>query len=139
MSENLKSFLKLASQDESLKARAAELTKMEKEELVKTCIALAAERGITLTEADFELVSGANSREISDEELDAVSGGGTGCFVSTHCVCYLGGSGSGVDEYDKSKYVCACVAYGQGGDGSADDFNCFCPAYGNGDSGDRFN
>ncbi len=133
MSENLKSFFKLASQDEALKAKAVELKDMEKEEVIKTCIALAAERGITLTEADFEPTASADAGELSDDELDAVSGGGCGDGSMDSCICAVGGGGGGSGKNKVgATWGCACAAYGQGGDGKSEHFVCICTVYGTG-------
>lgn len=108
MSENLKAFLEAAKDDPELRSK---LSTMVLEELV----AAAKEKGIELSEEDFH----APSAEVSEDELsNAAGGGGGGCFM-------LGGGG-GTDDKDGKTYGCACVFYGQGGDGSYDDFNCSC-------------
>ena len=62
-----------------------------------------------------------SSNELDDDALDAV----------------VGGRG-GIDAKDGKKYGCACVLYGQGGDGRAKDANCRCYFGGAGsDSGTR--
>ena len=101
MSENLKAFLAKVSAD----AQLIERLKAAKE--YGEIIALAKEIGVELTLADIE----PENSELSEEELNVVSGGK-----------------NGRDDV----YGCACVAYGQGGDGSKDDFTCFCALGGEG-------
>ena len=62
-----------------------------------------------LAEADF-----AQTAEISDEELDAVAGGG-------ECGCFLGGGGKGGGQWDAK--TCVCVT---GGGGQTGDSKCRC-------------
>ena len=108
MTENMKKFLEVVSNNEELKQK---LTNVPKEDV----IALAKEVGFELTEADF-----VKNDELSDDELDAVVGG------ALKCVCPLAGGGGGTDYIDDKTFGCACVLYGQGGDGRAKDFNCAC-------------
>ena len=97
---------------------------------VNSVIALAKERSFDLKEEDFEQ----SAAELSDDELDAVTGGG-GIGI---CSC-VGAGGGGGEDYDNGKtYGCACVGYGQGGDGRASDFNCFCVICGGGSDVDSF-
>lgn len=114
---NMKKFLEVVSKDKELSERLKVMT--EKAEI----IAEAANLGIMLTEADFEVTES----EMSDKELSGISGG--------DCLCAMAGGGGGTDAYDGKTYGCACVLYGQGGDGSADDFNCCCVAGGAGVDG----
>lgn len=116
MSENLKAFLAKVSAD----AQLIERLKAAKE--YGEIIALAKEIGVELTLADIE----PENSELSEEELNAVSGGKSG-----GCFCVLAGGGGGKNGRD-DVYGCACVAYGQGGDGSKDDFTCFCALGGEG-------
>lgn len=109
MKENLKKFLELASEDQQL---AKDLQNSDKE----TVLRLAKEHGILLTEEDFEEADEA----ISDEELDAVSGG-------NYCNCFLGGGGKG--GYNQK--VCACVG-GGGGEFEDGGARCVCVAAGMG-------
>lgn len=71
MKENMKKFLEAAESNEELKAKIAEIGQEETEETVKKMISLAAEYGCTLTKEDFA----AANDELSEEELEAVSGG----------------------------------------------------------------
>jgi len=95
MSENLKKFLEAVSANEELNKKASAAPKEE-------LLAMAKELGIELTEDDLKQ----ESKELSDDELDAVAGGGT-------CACVLGGGGKKAG--DGSVYdVCACVVAGTG-------------------------
>lgn len=76
MTENMKKFLELVSKDEALvtKVNAADKNAL---------IAMANELGAELTEADF-----VRSNELSDDELDVVTGGdGAWCVL-------IGGGGN---------------------------------------------
>ena len=64
MTDNLKKFLEAVSKSEELVA------KVGNEKDVNALIAVAKEMGMELTAADFE-----KEQEISDDELDAVTGG----------------------------------------------------------------
>lgn len=109
MKEKVKNFLELASEDHQL---AKDLQNADKE----TVLRLAREHGINLTEEDFDEADA----EISDEELDAVSGGdychcmlgggGKGGYNQKTCACVGGGGG----EYEDGGARCACVAVGMG-------------------------
>lgn len=109
MTENMKKFLEEVSKDEKL----AEKVCSEKDKYA--FIAIAKDMGITLTESDLE-----EENEISDDELDAVTGGGK-------CACAFAGGGTG-DGYNAP---CACVA---GGIGKSGDYTtrCYCLVGGGG-------
>ena len=125
MSENLKKFLALVAGNKELEAKLMACNGLGDETKVKqAAIKLAKENGIELTEADFEKKEATG--ELSDDELDAVAGGGS------NCGCFAGGGGGGIDASDGKVFGCACVAYGQGGDGRANDANCVCALYGYG-------
>lgn len=82
MTENMKKYLEMISQDEEFRK---EMDKLEEEHVQaqkEKIMEHAASKGITLTEADF-----AESAELSDDELDAVAGGAT-------CGCVVGGGGT---------------------------------------------
>ena len=121
MSENMKKFLELVSKDENLKKKALAFNNMETAKAIQAVIAFAKELGIELTEADFDKKE--SDGELSDDELDAVAGGGG-------CGCAFGGGGDGTDNFGDD-YTCACVGYGQGGQG-VDRLNCVCPVVGGG-------
>ena len=74
------------------------LTKASTEEEI---IELAKEKGYILTKEDFDNKAG--SGELSDDEVEAVTGGST-------CACFAGGGGT----EDEIMNTCACVIYGAG-------------------------
>lgn len=83
MSESTKKILEIVSASKEL---AAKVGGMSKEDI----IALAKERGIELTEADF-----AQTCELADDELDTVvGGGGEYSDGSVRCICIIGGDGN---------------------------------------------
>ena len=131
MSENLKKFLELIASNKELEAKALACNELGEEKGKVAMLALAKECGIELTEADFEKQAEPASCELSDDELNAVAGGGG-------CGCLFGGGGGGTDSNDGNKYGCACVAYGQGGDGRAKDSNCWCIVQGMGEDHTQF-
>ena len=119
MTENMKRFLELMQKDETLIEKTKTLQSDYTDETKKVVMALAEERGIQLTEADFEAPKG----ELSDDELEVVSGAG-GCF------CILGGGTKG--EKDDS---CGCPLVGFGyPTGEEADYRCYCWIGGSGDS-----
>ncbi len=90
----MKKFLEAVSKSEELFKKVGDCDK-------EALILMAKELGIVLTDADFEKPSA----ELSDDELDAVSGGS-----DVSCACALGGGGT-KDNNDKT---CACVLAGGG-------------------------
>ena len=112
MNENVRAFFEAAQADPELRQR---LCKMTMDELV----AAAKEKGFELSEEDFKPAEG----ELGEGDLANAAGGG-------FCSCILGGGGGGTDSYDHNTYGCACVFYGQGGDGRGTDANCYCPVSG---------
>lgn len=128
MSENLKKFLDLLGSDKELEAKALACNELGEEKGREAMLALAKECGIELTAADLEKQEEPASRELDDDELDAVAGG------AMACLCSAGGGGGGIDDNDGKVIGCACVAYGQGGDGRASDCNCLCMIVGVGET-----
>lgn len=121
MTDNLKKFLELVSAED--KAYAEKVCKADVDEL----IALAAEKGVTLTAADFEQPGDAEG-EVSVDEADAVAGGGK-------CYCFLSGDGRSGKTYDSEDNYCGCVVVGDGtGWHGREGFRtrCDCPVYGSG-------
>ncbi len=114
MNEKAKAFLKAARDDPEL---SGELSKMTAAELIEA----ARTRGFELAEDDFKPADG----QASDEELANVAGGYC-------CFCIDAGGGGGRDAKDNNVYGCACVHYGQGGDGRPSDANCVCAFIGHG-------
>lgn len=81
MTENMKAIIKAAAEDQALKdqvtalaAEFEEATDETRPELVARAIAIASDRGFTLTEEDFAFEP-AKDRELDDEEMKLVSGG----------------------------------------------------------------
>lgn len=114
----MKDFLELIEQNEELKKRVEELDGKPEAEVAEY-IALAAEYGVTLTEADFKQ---AQTAELSEDELDTVAGG-------KFCACVGGGGGTG-DDASQTK-TCACVM-GGGGQRQNGEGRCACIIYGEG-------
>ena len=116
MTENKKKFLEFVSSlDKETKKKVSLL---EKDGLM----AFAAEKGFTLTDADFEQAD--SEGEISLDEVDAVAGGG--------CRCVAGGDGRSDNDNDK---FCGCVLYGEGNSdecGHNGSHRCACAWSGNG-------
>ncbi len=117
MKENVRKFLELLETDSALKQRAEELGREETEEGIPDLIALAAAHQISLSEEDFRMEE---PEMMSDEELDAVSGGAWGS-ASQGCICALPGNGYGG--------LCSCVSSGEGTAGC----DCTCLLGGVGD------
>lgn len=113
MNEKVKAFFEAAQADPDLREK---LSKMTADEIVIA----AREKGIELSEEDLKPAPG----ELDEGELNNVAGGGCGCFGP--------GGGGGRDRDDHNIYGCACVVYGQGGDGRASDVNCLCIIGGSG-------
>ena len=132
MSENLKNFLDLIASNKELEAKALACNELGEEKGKLAMLELAKECGIELTPADLAKEEKPASRELDDDELDAVAGGANG--DRDGCYCILAGFGGGKDSIDGNPFACGCVAYGQGGDGRASDANCRCIASGSGDA-----
>lgn len=116
MNANVKAFLDRVKVDPDLSAK---LASMDKDEL----IVAAKELGFELSDEDFQLPTG----EVGDSDLGNVAGGAGLCIL-------LGGAG-GHDSADGETYGCACIAYGQGGDGFIGSANCVCFVGGVGNDG----
>ena len=116
MTENLKNFLQKASED---RAWLDELNSLDdRDAVISKTLNRAKELGIMLSAEDFEQRQG----ELSEDELNVVSGGGT-------CACVLGGGGTeGAYGVDKT---CACVLTGAGLDCDGL-LRCFCEVGGGG-------
>lgn len=131
MSENLKQFFNLLANNPEIKEKALACNELGKEKGLLALIELAKEQGMELSEADFVASEG----ELSENELDSVSGGAFGDGLITHeghCGCMAGGGGGGHMYDDGATYGCACVAYGQGGDGKDSHWECVCLFMGDG-------
>ena len=93
MKESVRQLLEIASKDRNFSE------KLKKAATTDEIIQLAAEKNLILTEEDFR----EEKRELSDDEIEAVSGG-------NDCTCVAGGGGTSDDISD----TCACVVYGIG-------------------------
>ncbi len=100
MSENMKKFLELVSKDENLKQKTLAFNDMEPADAISAGIALAKELGIELSEADFAKEESCG--ELSDDELDAVSGGARVGTIYSRCFCIATGQGGDRTITDKS-------------------------------------
>ena len=124
MNEKVKEFMEALQADKKLEGALKEaLEGIEPKEQKAAIVKFAKEKGFDLSEANLN----PDGQEVSLDELDNVAGGRGG-----GCSCLVAGGGDGTDSNDGKTYGCACVAYGQGGDGGATDANCFCPLVGEG-------
>lgn len=103
MTESRKKLLELASADRELRDRLEACSHMTENEAQERVIALAAQHGIRLTREDFA----PDSREIDEDELDAVAGG-------VCCFCVIAGGGSGSENSSFTSQTCVCMACGDG-------------------------
>lgn len=92
MTENMKKYWEVVSNDEALKQKMEALKDKSAEQLLEGAIELAKENGITLTQADF--ISEAPNGELSDDELEAAAGG---CWW---CDCFKSDVGDFMDKQD---------------------------------------
>ena len=124
MTENAKKWLELLSQNKELQKKLLEVKDKSPDQQKLAVTALAKENGITLTDADMEKPQ---SEELSDDELDAVAGGGgCGCpvvgggagdkILPYKCGCFFGGVGDGPEQDDYKPAFCFCVFAGGGTD-----------------------
>ncbi len=121
MSDTLKRFLEAVGKSETLQEKMKAIPKdLPREEAVQKAIEIAAEAGFELSEADMDT----NAEAISEEELDAITGG-------SGCGCAGAGGGGGTTQ-DGTTYGCACVLYGQGGDAKKNNRQCWCSIAGAG-------
>ena len=98
MTENLKLFIKKASQDPELLGRLKEFE--DKDALVAACVEAAQALGLSLTADDFAPAEDG----MSEDELAAVAGGAS----DKRCSCIVGGGGT----EDSWSDTCACVLFG---------------------------
>ena len=92
MTDNMKKFGELISTDENVKkeleAAVSGLSKDDKKGFINAAIKVAAKHGSTLTAGDFEPAS----MKLSDDELDAVAGGGwCGSWFDGECFDWFSG------------------------------------------------
>ncbi len=125
MTENKKAFIELLSGNEDISKDFAEICKEENEEKFKEKFAqFANKHGLEVTAEDLK--AGEDELQpfapISDDELEAVSGGaadysclcaigGGGTRSPGHgpCVCVIGGGGM-----DSKDHACSCMFAGSG-------------------------
>ena len=103
MTENMKKYLELISQDDEARKKLNEQEPSSIQEAKERIIADAAENGITLTEEDFDET--AETDALSEDELEAVAGG-------KECYCAVGGGGTSTSSLYED--TCACVLAGTG-------------------------
>lgn len=96
MTENMVKLCELLSENPEFQKEFTECTDHA------TFIQMAAEHGITLTEADFQAPKG--FKELDLDELGAVAGGKA-------CGCFVGGGG---EASMRNQRVCACPVIGLG-------------------------
>ena len=98
--EHVRTFFKKVEEDENLSDRYKSLlrgmatSEVDEEDALKEVVQFASQNGYEFTSEDVKLVAESmQSEELSDEELDAVAGGGWGAFlVGTHDYERIGGS-----------------------------------------------
>lgn len=112
MTDSMKKFLEEVSKDKELHEKMNALKTPEE------IIALAAEKGLALSEEDLK--PEASGEKLSDDEVEIVAGGNV-------CVCVAGGGG----KADRPEMVCACVGMGVGL-GFDTGMRCYCPGFGGG-------
>lgn len=121
----MKRLLEEAEKNQELKEKIVELDK-NPESTLKDYIKVAAEYGIELKEEDFKPAQA----EITDDELDAVAGGGD-------CACVIGGGGTSSQLGD----TCVCAVAG-GGEYSSQAIEngarCVCAFAGGGTDNGRY-
>lgn len=119
MTENLKDFTEfLSTLDEET---VEKVTRMDKDQL----IAYAAEKGFSLTEADFRRDEG--DAALSMDELASTAGGGV-------CACVVGGGGTSDEARGLDSCACPIIGFGHVfGEGSqGENQRCFCAVGGGG-------
>ena len=127
MNEKVKKVVEALQADKELEAAFKQsLEGIESGERKAAVVKFAQEKGFDLSEADLN----PDGQEVNLDELDNVAGG--------TCYCPIAGGGGGTDSNDGKTYGCACVLYGQGGDGGANDANCFCEGWGTGEDESQY-
>lgn len=142
MVEQLKAFIRQASENEELAARVKQVAEIDDVQGRYEALAqIAQDAGFEVTAGDFEAASspdsGDQTGELDESELAAVVGG----MANNECSCLFGGGG---DFSHEGLYEhCACPVCGEGtgwfcsNDGSSrskdGEFHCFCILGGGGD------
>ena len=133
MTNQVKEFIKKVNSDKTLNAKFKALLPKDQKDADKEdfisekIVPFAKEAGYDLVAEDFKVDEPA-SGEISDEELEAVAGGGG-------CLCAEKGAGMGTDDYTNCVYLCGCTASGEG---EYSGVNCMCTGYGEGEDSARW-
>ena len=127
MKNTIDKLMELMEADEALRGRLCEAKDKD------AVIAIAAERGITLTDADCEVSEEKKRRffrqgkQISEDELDTVGASGA-------CVCpFVGGGGGKTDEGNVWWCNCEIIGFGNYDErihGKGASCNCFFGGYG---------
>lgn len=139
MNENIKNFYAALSKDEAMKSRAQTLNEkykdpqLEEKAIAEDIAAFAKSEGFVFTAAELTEYNKGQSRELSDEELEAVAGGAS-------CICPVGGSGTSgllnclcaIVGYGERRADCTCNPGGVGSGANAEKNVCFCFVGGSG-------
>ncbi|MDR2560750.1 MAG: Nif11-like leader peptide family RiPP precursor [Holophagales bacterium] len=117
--EKVKEFYKALSSNEAMKERAKALLDKKpanEAEAASAAIAFAKSEGYDFTLDDLKAYTAAGAKELSDEELENVAGGG--CKDTAACVCAVGGGGT------KDGVTCWCFLAGYGGHNPGPGLTC---------------
>jgi predicted ribosomally synthesized peptide with nif11-like leader len=118
--EKVKEFYKALSSDAAMKERAKALLDKgrpaDEAEAAAALIAFAKSEGYDFTADELKAYASAGAKELSDEELENVAGGG--CGDTKECFCFGAGGGT------KEGKTCACVVIGNGPSNPGPGFWC---------------
>lgn len=115
MTENLKDFLKKASENEELQKKLESLKdEKDMEKIIGQTVKIARDAGFGLSDSDFR------TEKMDDEEMAQVSGGWKICF------CIAGGGG----KEDADGCMCFCIEGGAGERKDSTNNRCICVHYG---------
>lgn len=120
---NIKEAINELKNNEEFIKRLDEVNKNSKnrDEAKSLTLQLINEYGYDFNESDLTDVTPLKNGALSDDELEAVSGGG-----NINCYCAIGGGSSG------GTWECACIIGGGGSDGHGN--VCICPIGGSGNN-----
>ena len=129
--ENAKNFFEALKTDTALAEKlkeankayeGKELSEQERRDAIeRELLPIIKAAGHDVTAAELEAFGKSKTpakSELSDDELEAVAGGG-------YCGCAMAGGGGGKTPGGDT-YGCACVLYGQGGDAKDEHWQCIC-------------
>ncbi|MDR2560748.1 MAG: Nif11-like leader peptide family RiPP precursor [Holophagales bacterium] len=109
--EKVKEFYKALSSDPAMRGRGKALLDKGKPadeaEATGAVIAFAKSEGYDFTAEELKAFAAAGAKELSDEELENVAGGGCGGDTA-FCTCIMGGGGT------LNGITCACALAGLG-------------------------